>query len=115
MGRSESRPRNQVAHRLDSAVSRLPIVVGRWIGSGTVSSGPAAGLGLTGDALPFPVIVIPTRNVFRLSPAETPDEASTQRVQTMKVNLHMVALLASAISCPILQRRCTAMGRLGLA
>jgi hypothetical protein len=56
--------------------------------------GPA-GFGFGVDALTFPVMVIPTRRVLRLSAAKAADACSTQ---SMKTDLHMVSLLASALS-----------------
>jgi hypothetical protein len=61
-------------------------------GRGIAIRGPAmgAGLGLSAGELPFPVMVIPTRKAFRLTPAKTSVAFSTQRITT---NLHMLSLL----------------------
>jgi hypothetical protein len=73
------------------------------------SRGPATGpgLGLSSGELPFPVMVIPTRNTLRLTPAKTSVAFSTQRITT---NLLMPSLLG-AIACPKVWRCCTDTGR----
>src|SRR5690348_932964 len=61
-------------------------------GRGIAIRGPAmgAGLGLSTGELPFPVMVIPTRNAFVVAPAKTSVALSTQRITA---NLHMLSLL----------------------
>jgi len=61
-------------------------------GSGIAIRAPAmgAGLGLSTGDVPFPVMVIPTRNAFRVVPAKTSVAFSTQRITT---NLRMLSLL----------------------
>jgi len=61
-------------------------------GRGIAIRAPAmgAGLGLSTGDVPFPVMVIPTRNAFRVVPAKTSVAFSTQRITT---NLRMLSLL----------------------
>ena len=61
-------------------------------GRGIAIRAPAmgAGLGLSTGDVPFPVMVIPTRNAFRVVPAKTSVVFSTQRITT---NLRMLSLL----------------------
>jgi len=81
-------------HRLDGALSRGATAArlsgGRGIAIRGPAIGPAAGLGLSTGELPFPVIVIPTRIVVRLTPAKTSVAFSTQRITT---SFHMLSLL----------------------
>jgi hypothetical protein len=77
-------------HLVDGALSLGPLAAGLSVGRGTDTCvslvAMAAGVGLTREALPFPVMVIPTCSRSLLSPAKAIDESSKQKTKT---NLHI--------------------------